>query len=370
MPNNVTLVVDGVKLECNGPILAQRSEALRNLFAENRGKEIYLDEFTGMIEQVKDCIQLLYGAQVDVTLDNLQALMTFSVYYKVMSMYRLCVGWVKDNISLAKFEDFFRISYFVSRLDERGTHALDLCREIILMGEPTDNVKVLEGLAFQGDQIDVMVFFMDQALWKFTLPMVTKWIDSNEKVDLVLTKIESDPISYETVGSDFLSKLAASATVNGTIIKVNKYVTGTLKLSEQVNQTLQCDMSSANKKNEEYMKKMRDNSIAAGKKCDEFKARIRSLELQVQLSNRNADVMASDVVALKRNTEALKSENTILKKEAAKTKPHVAVLSQWIKDAGLGNLYPGYDKDPVVLLGMLVKMKEQKYLAFTALRSF
>ena len=237
IPNNVTLVVDGVKLECSGLILAQRSETLRELLTSE--PTIILDEFSGLIEQVKDCIQLLYGDKVKITLDNLQALMKFSIYYKIESMYQLCVGWIKENLMIEKFESFFKICFFVSLLEDHRSHALDLCRDIIMKGKPSDISQVLEGLVLiEDNQDDLMMFFLEPTFWELTLPMVTKWIDSNEKVDLVLKKIESNSSEFVNVGADFLSKLASSATVKETIVKINKYVIESVKQKERCIETL------------------------------------------------------------------------------------------------------------------------------------
>ena len=200
---------------------------------------IILDEFSGLIEQVKDCIQLLYGDKVKITLDNLQALMKFSIYYKIESMNQLCVGWIKENLMIEKFESFFKICFFVSLLEDHRSHALNLCRDIIMEGKPSDISQVLEGLVLiEDNQDDLMMFFLEPTFWELTLPIVTKWIDSNEKVDLVLKKIESNSSKFVNVGADFLSKLASSATVKETIVKINKYVIESVKQKERCIETL------------------------------------------------------------------------------------------------------------------------------------
>ena len=216
IPNTVTLIVDEHVIECSGPILAKHSPVLFHKLRE--GSKVFLDEFSGMVEGVLDCIEMLYGSDVVISLKNLQALMKFSILFKVEGMHELCVKWVQENISLDTFNDFFKVSHFVFTLEQSHGGGLEACRALILKDEPGKTVEELrKGLDAQDtDQTNMMLFFLEQGLMDYTLPIVIDWIDSDKKVSQVIDTVESkhlfEPLvtlftTPECQGLQFIKKL-------------------------------------------------------------------------------------------------------------------------------------------------------------------
>ena len=214
VPNTISLVIDDHVIECSGPILAQHSLILFESLTKSN--EIHLNEFSGMVEGLLDCIEMLYGGDVVVGLDNLQALMKFSVLYKVQEMYDVCMDWVHSNACLKKFSKFFKIGHFVYTIEPKRPEMLEVCRDLVLSDEPANAIEIQRNNleANEEDQSSLMMFFLGDGLMEYTLPTVTDWIDTNEKVEIVLDTIDVrdlfEPLSDQTIelnGLNFIKKL-------------------------------------------------------------------------------------------------------------------------------------------------------------------
>ena len=68
-----------------------------------------LDEFSGLKPQVLDCVTLLYGGAVIPTVDNIQAIMKFSVLYEVCDLYEISVNWARLVVPFMPFCKLFTI---------------------------------------------------------------------------------------------------------------------------------------------------------------------------------------------------------------------------------------------------------------------
>ena len=229
IPNSISVIIDEHTIECNGPILAQHSTVLYEKLTIS--KEVYLDEFSGMVEGVKDCIELLYGEEVEVSMGNLQALMKFSVLFKVGEIYDLCVKWVGENAAVDGFEEFYKVSQFVHSLDNTRWECLEVCSKVVQSNSdsPTMVKDLITKFSLsEDDTTDLMTFFLTESLLEFTLQAVCDWLDSPKKALIVLQTIKCrklyDGLSSQTlkpVGINFLKTLGQVTDDYQTLAAVN-----------------------------------------------------------------------------------------------------------------------------------------------------
>ena len=62
-------------------------------------------------------MDLLYGADVTLTMDNIQAVLKFGVLYKVRRMVACGLAWVNDKLSMTNLFSFCRIGLFIKSVD-------------------------------------------------------------------------------------------------------------------------------------------------------------------------------------------------------------------------------------------------------------
>ena len=92
--------------------------------------ELYLDQFTDCLEGLLDGIDLLYGAKVTLGQHNIQPLLKFSLLYKVEGVLEVCLGWVKKELSMVNLFTFCKMGLFVKSIDCEDV--LKSCKEFIL----------------------------------------------------------------------------------------------------------------------------------------------------------------------------------------------------------------------------------------------
>ena len=222
-------------------VLAKHSLVLQALI-ENKS-EIYMDEFTECLEGLYDAIDMLYGAEVVVTMGNIQALLKFSVMYDVDDVYNLCIGWVKGQLTMDNLYTFLKLGVFIEitllkykhhvaddikddieddkednvdddeeddikddgeddgevekeddeeddkedNEEDNVKDVLTTCDDFILKRTAEDLLKVSKTWP---DDEDVMLTLVDASTLSITLPTVTNWISSEKQVIDVLNEIE------------------------------------------------------------------------------------------------------------------------------------------------------------------------------------
>ena len=100
--NNAVLVVGDHMIEASGCLLSNQSPVFEEMLSNHY--EIILDNFVGDIEGFYDCLELLYGGHVTISLKNLQTLLKFSIHFNIPEMYKLCLDWgVKHVAPIGQF---------------------------------------------------------------------------------------------------------------------------------------------------------------------------------------------------------------------------------------------------------------------------
>ncbi|KAL5262723.1 hypothetical protein ACHWQZ_G008205 [Mnemiopsis leidyi] len=91
----VLLLLDGDSIPCSGTILAARSPVFEKLVRENY--EIHLYGFTGFAEQLGQCLELMYGGEVELDSTNIAIFLKFSVQFDINELLNLCAVWMENN---------------------------------------------------------------------------------------------------------------------------------------------------------------------------------------------------------------------------------------------------------------------------------
>ena len=63
--NTVHLLVGAESVEVSGPVVSQASQTLQDLVGNQ--PELYLDQFSGEIEGIRDVVELMYGGCVELS---------------------------------------------------------------------------------------------------------------------------------------------------------------------------------------------------------------------------------------------------------------------------------------------------------------
>ena len=69
----------------------------------------------GCVEGLLDCVDLLYGADVTITMENVQAMFKFCLLYKIEGVFELCLKWVSEQLVLNNLTTFYTMGLFVRR---------------------------------------------------------------------------------------------------------------------------------------------------------------------------------------------------------------------------------------------------------------
>ena len=97
--NTVHLLDGEDSIEVSGPVISQASRVLQDLVGKRR--ELDLEEFSGEIQGVQDCVELLYGGGVILSVRNVRTVIKFSAVYQIPELLDVCMVWLHNNISAA-----------------------------------------------------------------------------------------------------------------------------------------------------------------------------------------------------------------------------------------------------------------------------
>ena len=197
IPNSVKVIIDEDVLDCSGPILAQHSPVLLDLMLTKKD-EIFLDNFKGCSEEVFDCLDFLYGADVEVNLKNIHTFVKFAFIYKVQGMLEMCLNWIKVNLDKDNFAVLLKVGFFVHRLNN-DCYIINLCTDLCLSFLTSkvpafSKLPEIIGLTNEVDALDTVLFLLKKELVQASqssLPLLFPWIDSADKTAVLLEHIDN-----------------------------------------------------------------------------------------------------------------------------------------------------------------------------------
>ena len=220
IPNSVTIAIGEDIIECNGLVLARHSDVLREMLFSS--SDLYLDEFCGERVGVEDCLELMYGGEVEIDEGNIQVLIKFGKLFEVDDMVQGCLDWISSNVTMDNLDVMIKVGFYINDLQEPSDmRVLSICKSVMVksldQGKMTDLSYTLE-LLLTGEMESncrTIDFFLSKELLeaqRSILPLMTDWIDSASKSTLILTCISSldlyDIFHYnEGPTTSFLEKL-------------------------------------------------------------------------------------------------------------------------------------------------------------------
>ena len=239
VPNIVNIFVGSVKIECNGVLLAQHSTVLQRMIINH--KEILLDNFTDAVDGAWDCLKLLYGGKINVHMGNIKPLLKFSVLYEVRAMYRLCVDWVQKQLSITTFCSFFTLGLFVHNLDDKhylNYKIIHMCKEF-LSKDPSAVVAEIDKTWATQDNTDIMLSLIDKHALPYIIPVLTRWMDSNQKISVILTGFKKPNFirilaQHKHISLDLINKMNVIVEKVETAKNVNTLLTSVLEKSAEL----------------------------------------------------------------------------------------------------------------------------------------
>ena len=117
-PHTVTLQVGGKQFSCSGMVLSQQSPVLEALFRAELamfpfgGSLLVLDKVGGSNQDLIKCLEFLYGAPLELSLQNIETTVLFGSVYGVQDLFTRCRSWIKSNIDA-------RNSFFLYRVAQK-----------------------------------------------------------------------------------------------------------------------------------------------------------------------------------------------------------------------------------------------------------
>ena len=193
IPNNAVLVVGDVMIEVDGCLLSQNSQVFEDKLSMHY--EVILDTFSDHLAGFYDCLKLLYGGTVYITISNIRTLVKFSVHFKIPKIYELCVDWGIRNISPQNFHTMYKIGSFIKELDHNYIEILNVCKQTI-KNKTAECMWNMTGMSNNDLSNDLIKDLCEPDLIydTCTLPLLERWVDNNEKVNVILQCFDNNVI--------------------------------------------------------------------------------------------------------------------------------------------------------------------------------
>ena len=101
IPNYNDLIVKTCEsdINCSKLLLAAGSPKFRQIFADNDKNMISFSHITADPGIVKEFLMFFYNVPPKITLYNYKELHLFSITYRVLPLYRMCLSWLSRNSS-------------------------------------------------------------------------------------------------------------------------------------------------------------------------------------------------------------------------------------------------------------------------------
>ena len=168
-------------------MISMKSQVLQGLVGCQR--EVYLDQFGGEVEGVKDAVELLYGGDVHITQGNVKTVLKFSVVYEIKDLYELVLEWVTGNMNSLNLYEMVEFGVMIERLGKGKDDILKICIKFIC-----ENVKEdLNEFHFQKENrhsVNCIKFLIQEEILIFTLPILTSWISNDSDIIVVIAELE------------------------------------------------------------------------------------------------------------------------------------------------------------------------------------
>ena len=193
----------------NGIVISQQSSVLLALVQQQN--EVYLDQFVGEEEGLRECIALLYGAEVELNIGNIGIVLKFSVLYEIREMFELVIGWVDNNVCEENLGELINHvlkieKVMCSQLDDLLDSLYAKLRQFIDNDLKCDLVKLAKDWKI-ADKKGFINFLIDKDSLHFTV--LTSLVEGDSDIKLVIDRLEAKAIllSMDNHGDEALDLL-------------------------------------------------------------------------------------------------------------------------------------------------------------------
>ena len=133
--NTVEIIVNETKFVCSGVIVAQQSPVFEKLFMGGATFVLLEDFFfQGSELAIEECLTLLYGGKVLITISNIASLVRFSLIYEIKFMWDLAFDWIKENTTSSHICKIFDIANLPEVKSRKGD-LMAFCLEFMKKNE-------------------------------------------------------------------------------------------------------------------------------------------------------------------------------------------------------------------------------------------
>ena len=188
--NTVNLLIGEDTITVNGIVISQASQVLEDLAAKST--DIYLDDFVGDLEGVRDCLRFLYGGKVAMTLDNINTIVKFSIRFDVKCLYAVCLQWIEQNLrSRANLYLCIKIGIMVEGMRKESKEILTACTYCIEHSVAFHLVELSVAEKWLLDDNALIRFLIQPELLRFTLPIFQQLSHDDNHIKMIVEEVES-----------------------------------------------------------------------------------------------------------------------------------------------------------------------------------
>ena len=177
----------------NGIVISQQSSVLLALVQQQN--EVYLDQFVGEEEGVKECIALLYGAEVELNIGNIGTVLKFSVLHEIQEMFQLAIRWVGRNVCEETLGELLNHALLIETLGkEKVLKIEDVFFELfnfIKNHVKHDLLKLAKDWKIINRKC-LIFFLIHPHILDFTLPVLSLLIEGDSDIQEIIVNLERE----------------------------------------------------------------------------------------------------------------------------------------------------------------------------------
>ena len=181
----------------NGIVISQQSSVLLDL--AQKQNEIYFDQFVGEEKAFRECIELLYGGEIDINMTSIGTILKFAVVNKIVDMYELGFNWVQQNLTSDNLYEMINKALIIEKIgyvpDRSPTwHTLlDWIKAFIQNEIEDDLFELSKNWGLRSDN-DFIKFLIDDTIINYSLPVLTARIENDADIKLVIDELDAKGI--------------------------------------------------------------------------------------------------------------------------------------------------------------------------------
>ena len=170
-------------------------------------------------------VQLLYGRDVDITLDNIMIIVKFAARFKIKKMFLLGKAWVKEHLSVENLFCLIELALVIQ--DDAFLTLADICQAFIRDHVRDDLVKLCETWPLENNSAMIKFLIQGDILYN-VLPVLKMWISNDEQVRIVIEELEKKDLVKEMPnhgarGTELLESMIENVSVIETSKKLHTF---------------------------------------------------------------------------------------------------------------------------------------------------